>query len=156
MDVSNNKIMRVLPILDEAVNEEWITNKVRFFYDSLYLQRLHYPKIRIADTLLVVSWDSILFLLLDFIFLKPFDILECVFGHFVDLELTLGFKDFFLSFGCSNFYYESGSNFLFDFRFFFLLNNTLSFLEHINILVLIGTNPRLEVPLLNRVLGRTI
>src|SRR5690606_36673223 len=84
-----------------------------------------------------------------FIFLKVFDVLECVFGLFVDLELTLSFKDFFSSFGCANFYYEVGVSYLFDFRFFFLLNNTLSYLEHISVFVLIGTNLRLEVPLLN-------
>lgn len=92
-----------------------------------------------------------MFLLLNFLFLKSFDVLECIFGHFVDLELTLAFKEFFSSFGCSNFCYELNSNFnfFFDFRFFFLLNNTLSFLEHASILILVGTNPRLEVPLLN-------
>ena len=33
LDVANNKVMRVIPILDEFVNEEWITNKARFSYD---------------------------------------------------------------------------------------------------------------------------
>lgn len=88
-------------------------------------------------------------LVLSFLFLKPFEILEVIFGNFVDLELVLSFKDFFSNFGCYNFSYESNFNFLFDFRFFFLLNNTLNFFENISSLVLIGTNLRLEVPLLN-------
>ena len=33
VDLVGNRVMRVLPVLDEAVNEEWITNKIRFFYD---------------------------------------------------------------------------------------------------------------------------
>jgi NADH dehydrogenase/NADH:ubiquinone oxidoreductase subunit G len=33
LDIINNKVVRVLPVLDEAVNEEWITNKARFSYD---------------------------------------------------------------------------------------------------------------------------
>lgn len=37
LDIINNKVIRVLPVLDEMVNEEWITNKARFSYDlSLY------------------------------------------------------------------------------------------------------------------------
>lgn len=37
LDIINNKVVRVLPVLDESVNEEWITNKARFSYDlSLY------------------------------------------------------------------------------------------------------------------------
>lgn len=33
MDIANNKVMRILPVLDETVNEDWITNKTRFIYD---------------------------------------------------------------------------------------------------------------------------
>lgn len=55
LDIYANKVLRVLPVLDEAVNEDWITNKVRFFYDSLSIQRLNYPKLRLGESLLVVS-----------------------------------------------------------------------------------------------------
>jgi NADH dehydrogenase/NADH:ubiquinone oxidoreductase subunit G len=33
IDIASNKVMRIVPILDESVNEEWITNKARFGYD---------------------------------------------------------------------------------------------------------------------------
>jgi len=45
IDVANNVVVRVLPYLDEAVNEEWLSNKTRFAYDSLIIQRIYYPQI---------------------------------------------------------------------------------------------------------------
>jgi len=55
VDVALNKVMRVIPLLDEDVNEEWISNKARFSYDSLSLQRLSYPKVRFNNQLFVIS-----------------------------------------------------------------------------------------------------
>jgi len=55
MDVANNKVMRVVPLLNEDINEEWITNKARFSYDSLFTQRLNYPKLRTGSTFLIIS-----------------------------------------------------------------------------------------------------
>jgi NADH dehydrogenase/NADH:ubiquinone oxidoreductase subunit G len=46
-DLIGQKVVRVLPAVNNILNEEWITNKIRFFYDSLYLQRLLFPMISI-------------------------------------------------------------------------------------------------------------
>jgi NADH-quinone oxidoreductase subunit G len=55
LGIANNKIMRIVPVLDEAVNEEWLTNKARFAFDSLTVQRLNYPKLRLNTKLMVIS-----------------------------------------------------------------------------------------------------
>jgi len=47
-----NNIKRVLPLLDENLNEDWLTNKARFCYDALYANRYFYPKIRINSKLI--------------------------------------------------------------------------------------------------------
>lgn len=75
--------------------------------------------------------------------------MECIFGSFLDIETSIAVKDFFNSFGCSNYNYEKPINILFDFRYYFLLNNTLFYLENSSIIFLIGSNLRLESPLLN-------
>jgi len=49
-----------LPLLDENLNEEWITNKIRFSYDSLILNRINYPKIKYINKLVVFSWDFLM------------------------------------------------------------------------------------------------
>jgi len=53
--IANNKIMRIVPVLDESINEEWITNKARFAYDSLNIQRLNYPKLRFVNQFIILS-----------------------------------------------------------------------------------------------------
>lgn len=55
LDVANNKVMRILPRLSEEVNEEWITNKARFSYDSFSLQRNSFPRVRVNGRLVAIS-----------------------------------------------------------------------------------------------------
>jgi len=77
-------------------------------------------------------------------------LVQAISGHFSDLETVLSFKDFFADLGVSSIEYEDFSySFVTDFRFLFLLNSTLASLEFSSIILLIGTNLRTEVPLLN-------
>jgi len=55
IDVSNNRILRIVPCLDENINEEWITNKARFSYDALYIQRILQPSIQIFKLFINIS-----------------------------------------------------------------------------------------------------
>ena len=50
--------MRVLPIVNEDINEEWISDKTRFSYDGLKYNRLDRPYIRKKDILKEVTWDE--------------------------------------------------------------------------------------------------
>jgi NADH-quinone oxidoreductase chain G len=43
IEIRNEKIMRILPKINDFINEEWITDKIRFCYDGLRIQRLYYP-----------------------------------------------------------------------------------------------------------------
>lgn len=72
-------------------------------------------------------------------------------GYFSDLETVLSVKNFFACVGCSNFNYVDNLNMGADFRFSFLLNNTLISLESVSYGLFIGTNLRLESPLISRV-----
>jgi len=55
IDIANNSVARIVPYLDESVNGEWLTNKARFSYDALSIQRSYYPKIFIGDQFIQVS-----------------------------------------------------------------------------------------------------
>jgi NADH dehydrogenase/NADH:ubiquinone oxidoreductase subunit G len=74
-DIIGNKVVRVLPAINVLLNEEWITNKIRFFYDSLYLQRIVFPLVNFSYFFSVlrvycsVSWEFV-FRLLGFFFFK--------------------------------------------------------------------------------------
>ena len=72
LHIYSNKIIRILPLLDENLNEEWISNKTRFSYDSLLLNRIIYPKIKYFNKLIVFSWDFLIKYILKVIKLKDY------------------------------------------------------------------------------------
>jgi len=147
--VFNNKVMRIVPSLEDSLNEEWITNKARHSFDALAIQRINYPKLRLNDKLIILSWVSAFYLYVNFFFTKKFSYLACICGSFLDLESGMLLKDFFNGFGCSAVMYETPISLNTDFRFLYLLNTTLVDLETTAIVLLIGTNLRLELPLIN-------
>jgi len=54
-DIAMNRVVRILPSPDEFVNEEWITDRARFVYDSFTVQRAFFPVIRLCAKLVNVS-----------------------------------------------------------------------------------------------------
>ena len=149
LDIANNSVVKIVPFLDEVINEEWITNKTRFCYDSFSIQRLSYPKLRLYSKLVVISWGCVFNLFFDVLLNYSFKFLESFCGPFSDLDTVSTLKFFFNSFGSSNLNYFDNLKTNFDFRFLFLLNNSLFSLEKSNVVLLLGSNLRLESPILN-------
>ncbi|PMZ12158.1 NADH-quinone oxidoreductase subunit G, partial [Pseudomonas sp. FW306-02-F02-AA] len=58
VDTRGREVMRVLPRINEAVNEEWISDKTRHIVDGLRTQRLDRPYIREAGKLRAASWPE--------------------------------------------------------------------------------------------------
>lgn len=151
IDTHNNKIMRIVPSLDGLVNEEWITNKTRYFYDSLNIQRIYNPKISFNLKFIIISWSIAFNFYIHKLYQLKSNYIQAFCGPFFDLHSSFYIKKFFNSFGCSNIsYYEESNIFsIFDSRIFYLLNKTLLELENINNFFFLGTNLRMELPLLN-------
>gem|GEM_PF-4325217 len=78
-------------------------------------------------------------------------VIESYIGPYSSLELVYNLKSFFNSIGCNNIYYFEIDKNIPDSSYTFLLNNTLKNLNNINDLLIIGSNIRLESPLLNSV-----
>jgi NADH-quinone oxidoreductase subunit G len=102
IDVNNNKVQRILPSLDGLINNEWITNKIRFSYDSLNIQRLNYPKIAINKKFIIIGWHFAVYLYLFKLYINRFNYIQAICGPFLDLNSSLFLKEFLNSFGCSN------------------------------------------------------
>jgi len=146
---SVNSVRRILPNLEEYY-DEWLSNKARFVYDSFNIQRLHYPKLKLFLKFISVSWKKALYLFL-YLMCNIKNIIQSVIGPYSSLELVYNLKSFFNGIGCNNIYYHELDNNISDFRYSFLLNNTLKELSNINDLLIVGANIRLESPLLNSV-----
>jgi NADH-quinone oxidoreductase subunit G len=107
--VASNMVRRIVPSLDEFY-DEWITNKIRFVYDSFINQRLYYPKLKLYSKFIVITWKLAIFLFLDLLYNKSKNFIEIYCNSFLSLELSLTLKSFFNSFGCSNFNYLQDNN----------------------------------------------
>ena len=90
--------------------------------------------------------------MLKFLFLNFSKNINIIVGSFLDLKSGLSLKKFFNSFGCSNFIYSKFNvinKFNFDFKYFYVLHQSLSELEKLTFILFLSINLRLESPLLN-------
>jgi NADH-quinone oxidoreductase chain G len=155
LEIMNGKISRVLPRFNLELNEEWISDKIRFFYDSLEKQRLGYPfLIELKDKKIIyVSWEqAFLFIKKKFkFFFNKFGSCSIfgVFGPLVDFETLAFFKIFLNKLGSSQIYSTVSNNVVnFDSRstFFFSLN--FQNLENIESCFFFGLDLGKESPIL--------
>ncbi|KRX89909.1 NADH-ubiquinone oxidoreductase 75 kDa subunit, mitochondrial [Trichinella pseudospiralis] len=150
-------IMRIIPRVHEAsgidINEEWISDKTRFAYDGLKRQRLVSPMVRCdSGELKYCNWEDALFLCNEKFNEMPGNRMAAVVGQFVDAEALVCLKDMFNKLGCEMLCTEenfptTGSGI--DFRCNYILNDGIVGIEDCDYLLLIGTNPRYEAPVLN-------
>ena len=150
--IYSNKIVRILPLLDEQLNEEWITNKSRFSYDSLNINRINYPKFKAIGKFIVISWDfaiNLFYYYLKKTIVNNKNVIASL-NYYNDLQTTLSIKSFFNGFGCSNISYNLNKiSWIFDYSNFFYLNHLIENIELVNFFLFISCDLRMESPLLN-------
>ena len=146
--VSVNNVKRVVPNLEEYY-DEWLTNKARFVYDSFNVQRLHYPKLKLFFKFISISWKIALYMYVYLLYNNSYNLIQSFLGPYSSLELVYNLKFFFNNLGCNNLYYFELNNNSSDFRYYYYLNNTLTNLNNVADLLILGCNLRLESPLLN-------
>jgi NADH dehydrogenase (ubiquinone) Fe-S protein 1 len=145
-------VMRILPRLNEDINEEWLSDKSRFSYDGLKRQRLITPLVKDnKGNLVPVEWEDALVASSRALINANGNIVG-VSGGLSDAESMIALKDLLNRLGSEELYTEepfpmTGSGT--DFRSSYILNSTISGLEQADLVLLIGTNPRYEAPLLN-------
>jgi len=156
IDLRGLDIMRVLPRINEAVNEEWITDKVRFSYDGLKRQRLVVPLKRNGLSFVKISWiESYTLLFKNIILRSSPNNINFFIGKLVDITSFYSLISFFqrikqlVGVGINLLYAEDPYVSMFSrYRTQYLFPN-LKHLDQIDILLLVGSNIRLESPLLN-------
>ena len=149
VDYRGLEVLRILPRLNEEINEEWITDKARFSFDSYTKGRLQYPVIKICYKYISVSWQAALGWIGFQFIARQIKNFVGIIGGMVDSETIINLKDLLSKMGKSYYMIENIKNMSIDFRFQYVMNMKLSELENSDICFLIGFNPRLELPLLN-------
>ncbi|XP_071758821.1 NADH-ubiquinone oxidoreductase 75 kDa subunit, mitochondrial isoform X1 [Centroberyx gerrardi] len=147
------EVMRVLPRLNEDINEEWISDKTRFAYDGLKRQRLTQPMVKNeSGQLVATSWEDVLTRVAGAMQGAQGNDIAAVVGGLVDAEALIALKDMLNRLNSDNLCTEevfpmtgAGS----DLRSNYLLNTGIAGIEEADLLLLVGTNPRYEAPLFN-------
>ena len=151
IDSRGNEVMRILPRVNEAVNEEWIADKTRYSYDGLKRQRLTNPLIRVGDSLEPVSWETAFDRIRERIVQLRGNQMTAVAGQLADAESIMALKDLFNRLGSDNLLFDGETgrpSHGADLRASYSFNSTLAGAEFADLVLLVGTNPRHEAPLL--------
>ncbi|XP_035249481.1 NADH-ubiquinone oxidoreductase 75 kDa subunit, mitochondrial-like isoform X2 [Anguilla anguilla] len=147
------EVMRILPRLNEDVNEEWISDKTRFAYDGLKRQRLTQPMVKGASGQLTPSsWEDALTRVAGALQGAQGKDIAAIAGGLVDAEALISLKDLLNRLNSDSLCTEelfpmAGAGA--DLRSNYLLNTRISGIEEADLLLLVGTNPRYEAPLFN-------
>jgi NADH-quinone oxidoreductase chain G len=149
IDTAKGEVMRVQPRTNDDINEEWISDKTRYAVDGLKRQRLDMPLARAADgSLSPLGWREALALAADKLSSAPGKEIAAIAGPLVELEALVPLKDLINSLGSTS-TLSTAAPLSADLRASYTLNASIVGLEQCDALLLVGTNPRIEAPLLN-------
>ncbi|MGC0371420.1 MAG: hypothetical protein DGJ47_000109 [Rickettsiaceae bacterium] len=158
IDSKDKEVMRILPKPREDINEEWISDKIRFSYDGLKVQRLDAPYARGGDGRLErVSWDEVIMRLNQGFFGVKTDNIAALIGTSSSCEAMFAVKDFINALGSEKvdanpfgYYFDTSS------RGNYLFNTTISGIEKADICLVIGADIRKSSPVLNSRIGKSV
>jgi len=149
-DARGPEVMRVLPRVNDAINEEWLSDKSRYAVDGLMRQRLDTPYVRVDGKLRPASWAQALTAVADAIGRTSPNKVGIVAGDLQDAESMKAALDLFRALGSPNTdCRQDGAMIGGGAREAYLFNSGIAGIEDADAVLLIGTNPRLEAPLLN-------
>ncbi|WCL52589.1 NADH-quinone oxidoreductase subunit NuoG [Gimibacter soli] len=150
VDARGNAVMRILPRLHEDVNEEWISDTTRFAYDGLKLRRLDTPYVKKGKKLEEASWgDAFAAIKKKLKDVKGAEI-AAVIGDLADMESMVALKDLLGGLGSKRIECrQDGTALEAGVRASYIMNSGIAGIEEADFLLLVGTNPRFEAPLVN-------
>ena len=150
IDTLGKKTLRVLPRMNEEINEEWISDKSRFAIDGLSKQRIDIPYLLKDGKLVIAEWDEVLVNITQEISKRGKENTLALSGKFTDIETLFSAKYFLQSLG-SNYFDCRYDNvqFIENQRASYLFNSSIQEIDNADAILLIGTNPRWEACVLN-------
>ena len=150
IDSRGSEVLRVLPVLNEDVNEEWISDKTRYACDGLKRQRLDTPYVRKDGTLQAASWNEAFAAIAARIKGVDGKRIAAIAGDLADCETMTALRDLMAGLGSPHLdCRQDGAKLDGTTRVAYLFNTTIAGIEIADACLLIGTNPRWEAPIIN-------
>jgi len=151
VDTYGWEVKRILPRINEDINEEWISDKTRYACDGLLNQRLDTPYIKYNGKFEKASWVEVFNIIKSKFKNADKDKICGMSGDLVNMETLYIFKEFFNK-TLGSFNIESRSDHTYlnpKKRENYLFNSTINGIEEADFILLIGSNPRYEATILN-------
>jgi NADH-quinone oxidoreductase subunit G len=147
---SNAEVMRILPRLNESINEEWIGDRTRFAYDGLKMQRLDQPYIRKNGKLVAVEWDEALNAAATQLNATNGNEIAALVGDLADCEAITALKDLMLSLNVPHMDCRTdGAEYDVSSRSAYIMNSGIAGIDKCDAILLVGTFPRHEATMVN-------
>jgi len=151
VDTYGWEVKRILPRINENINEEWISDKTRYACDGLLNQRLDIPYIKYNGKFEKASWKEVFNIIKSKFNNTDKEKICGISGDLINMETLYIFKEFFnKTLGSHNLESRSDHTYLNpDKRQNYLFNSKINGIEEADFILLIGSNPRYEATILN-------
>lgn len=151
IDTRGREVLRILPRNNDAVNEEWISDKTRHVVDGLRTQRLDQPYVRVNGRLQQASWKEAFAVIANRVKATNASKIGAIVGDLAGAEEMFALKDLMTRLGATSIdARQDGAPFNpKNGRASYLFNSTIAGIEQADALLIIGANPRHEAAVLN-------
>ncbi len=150
IDTRGNQVIRILPRVNDDVNEEWLSDRSRFACDGLSLQRLDKPYVRRDGKLAATTWSDALSVLAAKVKSSMTGRMAFIAGDHSDAETLVAAKDLAAAMGTTHLdCRQDGAALEAGLRASYLFNSTIAGIEHADALLIVGSNPRIEAAVFN-------
>jgi len=151
VDTYDWEVKRVLPIINEDINEEWISDKTRYACDGLLHQRLDTPYIKYNGKFEKASWQEVYKIIKSKLENTSKEKVSGFVGDLTNMETAYIFKEFFdRTLETDNYESRSDNRYInISKRENYLFNSSINGIEDADLILLLGANPRYEATILN-------
>jgi len=151
VDTYGWEVKRILPRINEDINEEWISDKTRYACDGIQNQRLDTPYLKSDNEFKKISWDLAYKKVVEKIKETSPEKIAGLTGDLTNMETMFIVKEFFqktiksqnLDSRSDNCYVNNND------RQNYIFNSSLNGIEESDLIILVGANPRYEATILN-------
>jgi NADH-quinone oxidoreductase subunit G len=151
IDSRGREVVRILPRINEAINEEWISDKTRYVVDGLKVQRLDRPYVRVDGKPIPASWGQAFAAIAARVKAAAPARIGAIAGDLAAVEEMFALKDLMAKLGSPNVDCRQDGSILHPKfgRAAYLFNSTAAGIEQADAIFIVGSNPRREAPVLN-------
>ena len=151
VDTRGREVMRILPRVNEEINEEWISDKTRYIWDGLKTQRLDRPYVRSNGRLQPASWAEAFGAVKAAVAGKAGERIGAIAGDLASVEEIFALRELMTALGSVNVDCRQDGSVLDPSlgRASYIFNPTIEGIEEADALLIVGSNPRLEAAVLN-------